>query len=77
MHPIKIGRYLSKMVVEFALLDLLTSPMSQIVTYSSDYEIVFVQILNPNLSSSKSVIILPFCQKMPFLQLEHFSNLHK
>ena len=58
--------YSGKMVVEFAFLDLLTSQMSQIVTHSSDYGIVFVQILNPNLSSSKNVIILPFCQKMPF-----------
>ena len=61
-----MGLYFSKMVVEFAFLDLITSQMSQIVTYSSDYDIVFVHILNPNLSSSKSVIILPFCQKMPF-----------
>ena len=66
MHPIQMAPYSSKMVVEFAFLDLLTSQMSQIVTYSSKYEIVFVQILNPNLSSSKSVIILTFCQKMTF-----------
>ena len=76
------------MVVEFTFLDLLTSQMSQIVTHSSDYGIVFVQILNPNLSSSKSVIIFPFSQKMPFLghlmhgmvwyePLEHFYNFPK
>ena len=65
MHPILMGPYFSKMVVEFAFLDLLTSQMSQIVTHSSDYGIVFVQILNPNLSSSKNVIILPFSQKIP------------
>ena len=66
MHPIQMGPYFSKMVVEFAFLNLLTSQMSQIVTHSSDYEIVIVQILNPKLSYSKSVIILPFSQKMPF-----------
>ena len=72
MHPIQMAPYFSKMVVEFAFLDLLTSQMSQIVTHSSDYGIVFVQILNPNLSSSKSVIILPFSQKMPiFGRLMH------
>ena len=66
MHPIQMAPYSSKMVVEFAFLDLLTSQMFKIVTHSSDYEIMFVQILNPNLSYSKSVIILPFSQKMPF-----------
>ena len=72
MHPILMGLYFSKMVVEFAFLDLLTSQMSQIVTHSSDYGIVFVQILNPNLSSSKNVIILPFSQKIPiFGRLTH------
>ena len=72
MHPILMGPYFSKMVVEFAFLDLLTSQMSQIVTHSSDYGIVFVQILNPNLSSSKNVIILPFSQKIPiFCHLMH------
>ena len=72
MHPILMGLYFSKMVVEFAFLDLLTSQMSQIVTHSSDYGIVFVQILNPNLSSSKNVIILAFSQKIPiFGRLTH------
>ena len=72
MYPVQIGPYFSKTVVEFAFLDLLTSQMSQIVTHSSDYGIVFVQILNPNLSSSKNVIILPFSQKIPiFGRLTH------
>ena len=66
MHLIQMGPYFSKMVVEFAFLDLQTSLMSQIVTHSSDNETVFGENLNPTLSSLKSVIFLPFSQKMAF-----------
>ena len=58
MHLILMGPYFSKMVVEFAFLDLQTSLMSQIVTHSSDNETVFGEILNLTLSSLKSVIFL-------------------
>ena len=66
MHLIQMCPYFSKMVVEFAFLDLQTSLMSQIVTHSSDNETVFGENLNPTLSSLKSVIFLPFRQKMAF-----------
>ena len=65
-HLIWMGLYFSKMVVEIAFLDLWTSLMSQIVTHSSDNETVFGENLNPTLSSLKSVIFLPFSQKMAF-----------
>ena len=65
-HLLWMGPYFSKMVVEIAFLDLWTSLMSQIVTHSSDNETVFGENLNPTLSSLKSVIFLPFSQKMAF-----------
>ena len=61
-----LGPYFSKMVVEIAFLDQWTSLISQIVTHSSHNETVFGEILNPPLSSLKSVIFLLFSQKMAF-----------